>query len=400
MDLFALAIIFVLLLILMSRGLPLSLAMGASTILGFFLFRIPPAQALGVVYQGVFSRTTLNLVLAFYTITYLQRMLEEREHLHLAESSLTRLFGSRRINAMIAPFVIGLLPSVGAVLIARPIVDNAAQEDLTVEERCFVTSFYRHISEIFLPTYGSIILAMEFSGVDMASFVFAMLPLVFLLFFLGFVFYVRKIPPTKAPTGVDKKREGKNIFISLWAIALSIVLILSFNIPVHLAILPVIILSVFINRFKWKEIRPLFRSAFQGRLILTTLAIMVFKELLTFSGVIYSLPELFSNMPLSPVIIFGLIFFVGTLMAGAQAMIATMLPLAVATLGSSLGLIVFLMSLVFIANQVTPIHVCLGVITEAYKLPFTSLVKKTLPVLLSFVIISSLYSYLLFFIFN
>lgn len=205
MDLISLAILFVFLLILMSRRIPLYYAMGASTLLGFLLFRLSPANALGVLYQGIFSRTTLFLLLAFYTITYLQRMLEKRQHLILAETSLTRLFGSRRINAMVAPFVVGLLPSVGAVLIARPIVDNAAKEDLSVEERCFVASFYRHISEIFLPTYATIILAMELSGVDMTSFVFAMLPLVFVLFFLGYIFYVRKIPKSKAPQGVDKK---------------------------------------------------------------------------------------------------------------------------------------------------------------------------------------------------
>ncbi|WP_206811596.1 hypothetical protein [Paradesulfitobacterium ferrireducens] len=38
---------------------------------------------------------------------------------------MSGLFNSRRVNAMVAPFVIGLLPSAGAVLIAAPIVNNA-----------------------------------------------------------------------------------------------------------------------------------------------------------------------------------------------------------------------------------------------------------------------------------
>ncbi|NLY36582.1 MAG: DUF401 family protein [Tissierellia bacterium] len=399
MELIFLAVLFVFLLILMSRRMPLYYAMGASTILGFFLFRVSPKNALDVIYRGIFSRTTLYLVLAFYTITYLQRMLEKREHLILAETSLTKLFGSRRINAMVAPFVVGLLPSVGAVLIAKPIVDNAAKDDLSVEERCFVTSFYRHISEIFLPTYATIILVMELSGVEMTSFVLAMLPLVFLLFFLGFIFYVRKIPQSNAPENVDKKAELKNLWVSLWAIGASIVLILSFKLPVHKAVFPVVIVSAFVNRFTWQELKPMFRSAFEVRLILTTLTITVFKELPTFSGVIDTLPEFFSTLPLPPVIIFGLIFFLGTLLAGSQAMIAMMLPISVATLGSSLGLIIFLMSLVFIASQISPTHVCLGVITEAYNLPFTSLVKKTFPVLISFILIASFYSYGIFLFF-
>lgn len=400
MDLIFLALLFAFLLILMSRRLPLYQAMLASTLLGFFLFRLSPTQALQVIYRGVVSKTTLHLILAFYTITFLQRMMEKREHLLLAERALTRLFGSRRINAMVAPFVIGLLPSVGAVLIARPIVDNAAEEDLSAEERCFVTSFYRHISEAFLPTYATIILAMVLSGVEMTHFVLAMLPMVFVLFLLGYLFYVRKIPQASVPDGVDRRRELKNLFVSLWAIGLSILLILSFRLPVHRAVLPVVLLSVFVNRFRWEELKPMFFSAFEARLIFTTLTIMTFKELLVFSGVIDQLPSAFSALPLHPVIVFGLIFFLGSLLAGSQGMIAMMLPVSVATLGSSLGLLVFIMSLVFMASQVSPTHICLGVITEDYGLPFTSLVKKTLPILVLFLLISSVYSYVLFLLFR
>ena len=395
MDLLFLVILFVFLLFLMGRGLPLYLSMVLSSLLGFFLFRLSPSSALGIIIKGVSSQTTINLILAFYSITFLQRMMEKREHLALAETSLTRLFGSRRVNAMVAPFVIGILPSAGAVLIARPIVDNAAGDSLSVEERCFVSTYFRHISEIFLPTYATIILAMTLSGISMTSFVLAMLPMVFVLFFLGYIFYVRKIPKSQVPDGVNKKVELKNLFISLWAIGLSIILILSFNMKVHLAVIPVLLLSILVNRFSWEELRPMFVSAFEYKLIAATLAIMVFKELLVFTGVIDQLPQVFSGLPLPPVVIFGAIFFLGTLLAGSQAMVAMMMPVSVATLGSDLGVIIFLMSMTYISSQISPTHVCLGIITEAYELPFTSLVKKTLPVVVAFILIISAYSYLL-----
>lgn len=398
-DLVSLGIIFILLLVLMARRVPLYLSMALGILLGFVLFRLNFREIGEILRKGALSRSTLYLVLAFYSITFLQRMLEKRNHLQLAEHSLTRLFGSRRINATLAPFTIGLLPSVGAVLIARPIVDNAAGDSLTIEERCFVTSFYRHISEAFLPTYATIILAIELSGVSMPGFVFAMLPVVFLLFFLGFVFYVRKIPKTKSLGGVNKKEEVKNLFISLWAIGASIVLILSLGIPVHYAVIPVILLSILVNGFSLEELRPMVLSAFETKLILTTFAIMIFKEMLVFTGVIDQLPELFQSFPLHPVIIFGLIFFLGSILAGTQAMVAMMLPVVTTSLGSHLGLLVFIMSITFIASQVSITHICLGVICEDYGLPFTSLVRKTLPVMISFILLSSAYSYLLYLLF-
>ena len=111
------------------------------------------------------SPITVSLVLAFYTITFLQRMLEKRKQLIRAEEALSGLFNSRRVNAMLAPFIIGLLPSAGAVIIACPIVDNAGGEYISKEDKTFITSYFRHISEAFMPTYSSIILALQLSGV-------------------------------------------------------------------------------------------------------------------------------------------------------------------------------------------------------------------------------------------
>lgn len=396
MDLLLLLALLALLVILMIRRVPLYLGMSIGIAAGILLYRIPLADVPDLFGKGIFSSTTLYLLLAFYTITFLQRMMEKRGHLALAEASLSNLFGSRRINATVAPFTIGLLPSVGAVLMARPIVDAAAKSDLSVEERCFVTSFHRHISESFLPTYPSIILAIELSGVPMTQFVAAMLPLVASLFLLGFMFYVRKLPRRSSFKATDRKQSLRDLAVSLWGIVLAIMLILIFQLPVFVAVAPILLVFALVNRFKWNELRPMFLSAFETKLMLTTLAIMVFKEMLIYTGVIDSLATFFGGFALPPVVIFGLVFFFGTVLAGSQAMIAMMLPVTVATLGSNLGILVFLMGITFIASQVSPTHICLGVITESYGLPFTALVKKTIPVMAVFIAITILYSYLIF----
>ena len=197
-------------------------------VISIVLYKIPVITSLQLAFKSCTSRDTISLVLAFYTITYVQRMMEKRGHLLLAERALDNIFNSRRINAMIAPFVIGLLPSAGAVLIAAPIVQNASGDYLTREEQTFVTSYYRHISEAFLPTYSSILLALDLSGVDMTKFVVGMLPMVVVLFVLGYIFYVKKIPKS---TGIsqskNKKEDILNLVISLWPIAVTIMIILT-----------------------------------------------------------------------------------------------------------------------------------------------------------------------------
>ena len=66
------------------------------------------------------------------------------------------------------------------------------------------------IPESFLPTYTSIIIAISLTGgrVNVASFLIGMLPLVFLLAYLGYLFYLRKIPKdTGMPSSMDKRGD-------------------------------------------------------------------------------------------------------------------------------------------------------------------------------------------------
>lgn len=398
MDIVKLIVIFtgIVFFIKLKKPLYISILVGAA--ISIILYRIPVITSFQLAFKSCVSRDTISLVLAFYTITYVQRMMEKRGHLLLAEKSLDNIFNSRRINAMIAPFVIGLLPSAGAVLIAAPIVQNASGDYLTREEQTFVTSYYRHISEAFLPTYSSILLALDLSGVDMTKFVVGMLPMVAILFILGYVFYVRKIPKS---TGISQSRDKKddiiNLIISLWPIAVTITIILTLKIPVYMAVIPVIIVSAILNKFSIDELIPMIKTAFETKLIVSTVMIMIFKELLTFTGVIGRLPEYFEKLPIHPTIIFSLIFVIGTLVAGSQAIIALALPLAFATIpNGGLALMILLMCMTYIAMQVSPTHICLAIVTEAFDVSFIELVKKTFPIFIIFTAITAVYSYLLF----
>ncbi|MEQ3307404.1 DUF401 family protein [Fusobacterium varium] len=398
LDIVKLVIIFTGIVFFIKLKKPLYISILVGAVISIVLYKIPVITSLQLALKSCTSRDTISLVLAFYTITYVQRMMEKRGHLLLAERALDNIFNSRRINAMIAPFVIGLLPSAGAVLIAAPIVQNASGDYLTREEQTFVTSYYRHISEAFLPTYSSILLALDLSGVDMTKFVVGMLPMVVVLFVLGYIFYVKKIPKS---TGIsqskNKKEDILNLVISLWPIAVTIMIILTMKIPVYMAVIPVIIVSAILNRFSVDELIPMIKTAFETKLIVSTVMIMVFKELLTFTGVIERLPEYFEKLPIHPAVIFSLIFVIGTLVAGSQAIIALALPLAFATIpNGGLALMILLMCMTYIAMQVSPTHICLAIVTEAFDISFIELVKKTFPVLVIFTAITALYSYLLF----
>ena len=382
---------------------PLYFSILTGIALTILLYGVSIKNSLELFKNGIMDKNTINLILAFYSITFIQRMLEKRNFITLAEQTLDNIFNSKRVNIMLAPFIIGLLPSVSAVLIAAPIVKNSAGDSLSIEEKAFVTSYYRHISESFLPTYASILLALNLSGIQATRFVFAMLPIVIILFILGYVFYVRKIPKSVVLNDkkvINKIKEFKKLFMYLWPIIAVITLILGFSSPVWVASLTIIFLFSIINRFSLKELFPMIKSAFEMKLILSTVCIMIFSKVLGYVGIITRLPTYFENLPLHPVIVFGLIFLVSTLIAGSQATIALVIPMAFAAIpDGGIPMMVFLMSLTYIAMQISPTHICLLITAEYYKITFIDLVKKTMPVFLSFLVITKVYSWLLYIVF-
>ncbi len=396
-DFIKLAVLFLAIIVFLKFKIPLSGAIGIGAVLTVLLYRIHLLDALMITGKSMISESTIMVILNCYLITFLQRMMELRGHLDLAQRSLSRLFNSRRVNASIAPVFIGLLPSPGAIFIAGSMVDAACEDYISKEDKTFVASYFRHIPESFLPTYSSIILACQLTGVQMGAFVLGMVPMVACLMLLGYLFYLRKVPKdTGEKPSSDKLADLQSLTRSLWTIAVIIFLIIVFNVPVYAATIGVIIIYFFTSRFTWKEIKPFFLSALEARIVINTFVVMIFKDLLTHTNVITNLPTLFESLPIPSFLVFGLIFFVGSIVAGSTAIITLCLPMAFAAIpGAGMPLMVFLMSCTYTAMQISPTHLCLTLACEHFKTDFGALVKRTLPVIGIFYVILTGYYLLL-----
>ena len=351
--------VFLVIIAMLWRKLPLFAAISGGLVAAVLLYGIPLGRALTIGGKALVSRETVTVVLSFYFITFLQRMLERRRRLKQAEESLSGLFGNRRINASAAPAVIGLLPSAGAMTIC---------------------------AESFLPTSSSILIALALSGVGAGQFVLAMLPLVAVLFLIGYVFHLRKLPKR-----TDQRLEGgkmdfaRMLFCSLWSIILIVFLIIAFDIPVYIATPLVTVLNIFVDRLKWWEIRPMFFTAFEPVIIFNTVLIMVFKDIITSTGVIHELPVFFGGLPVPLPLVFSLIFFFGTIISGSNAIISLCLPMAMAAVpDGGVALLVLLMSMAYAAMQVSPTHVCLFIASECFKVNIGALVRRNIPMILVF----------------
>lgn len=396
MDLLKLAAVFCIIILVMWMKQPLLTALLAATAGTILLYRLPLDVTCAAVARGATSWTTIEALLVFYSITYLQRMLEKRKNLRNCQVALNGLFNNRRINASVVPFLLGCLPAASTVLICGPIVRDSVGDALSTPEKAAVTSYFRHISESFLPTYTTIFIAVGLTGgaVSVSGFVLAMLPMVAALFLAGHLVYLRRIPKDTGMIPQEPRAYyWKLLAQSAWSIALAIGLILTLKLPVELAVLVCILLNVFVNRFRPEELLPFFRSAFETKLLASTWLVMIFKEVLAATGVIEQLPVFFSSLPLPTFLIFALIFFFGAVVAGNQASIVLCMPMAMASLEGEpvLALFVLVMCMNYAAMQVSPIHICLTLCAEDYKVPLSALVVKTLPMVLIFTAAAFLY---------
>lgn len=401
MDIIKLGLIFIIIMGIIRFKKPLFVAILAGTLLTGILYKVGPMEMLTIAIGALTSSTTITILLSFYAITFLQRMLDKRGHIQLAQTSLNGIFNNRRINVSIAPFFIGLLPSAGAIFISGDMVEASVGDLISEEDKTFLTTFYRHIPESFLPTYGSIILATQIVDVPVNLFIIAMMPVVFMLFFLGYMFHLRKIPKdTGQVPSEDKKKDLVNLIKSLWTIGLTIILILTLDMPVYIATVISILLSIVINKFKAHELKPMVTSAFEPKIMIITIVVMFFKDTITHTGVINSLPALFAQLPIPTPMVFALIFFFGTMVSGSLAMIGLALPLAyIAMPDGGVPLMMLLLSFSYAAMQFSPTHICLTLVTEYFETSMTDLLKRTAPVIGSLLVFVTIYYVILEMIF-
>ena len=374
-----LCLVFLVIIAILWMKRPLFLAISGGLAGAVLLYGIRLQDALLIMGKSMVGKDTITVVLSFYFITFLQRMLERRSRLKQAEA---------------APAVIGLLPSAGAMTICAEIVRSSCEDYLSNEDMTAVTSFYRHIPECFLPTYSSILIALAVSGIGAGEFVVAMLPLVAALFFIGYLFFLRKVPkPTGMVSEGGRKAAAKMLLRSLWSIILIVALIIAFDIPVYIATPLVAVLNVFVDRLKPWEIKPMFRTAFEPVIIFNTVLIMMFKDIITSTGVIHELPVFFGSLPIPMPLVFALIFFFGTIISGSNAIIPLCMPMAMAAMPEGgVPLLVLLMSSAYAAMQISPTHVCLFIAAECFKVNMGDLVKRNIPMILLFFAVTLVYT--------
>lgn len=392
MQIAYLGMVFLIIIGVLSLGRPLYQAILGGLAATVFLFKIPPAEIARRISMVIAGGPSLSVLLSLYMITFLQKILESRSQVKLAQKDLNGIFHNRRVNLVGACLFIGLLPSAASMILCSEIVKDSTEGYLKPQEQAFVASWFRHIPESSLPTYTSVLLMLNLAGVEISRFLAGMVVPVLALAILGYAACLRKIP---SDPGTPKSRSRLQDMVSLlghlWSLLLILVLILVFGCQVVTSVLASIVLSVLVYRVGIKELKAMFFSAFEKKMLGNTFLVLVLKEFIAYTGVLELLPGAMGALPLPAYLVFALLFFVATMVSGSTGAIAMGTPLAFAAIPGGVPLMVYLMCIVHGASQVSPTHVCLAVASDYFHVALGDLVKKTLPVTLLFCVLMTVY---------
>lgn len=396
MEILYLLIVFLTIIGLLAFKRPLYQAILGGLAVTAVLYRIPPVEIVRRTSMTLTKWSSLSVLLSLYLITFLQRILEARSQIKLAEQDLNGIFHNRRVNTAGASLFIGLLPSAASMILCSEIVKEATDGYLKPREQAFVASWFRHIPESALPTYTAVLLMLNLSGVEISRFLAGMAVPVATLAILGYATCLRRIPKeTGTPKSANRAADTLRLFCHLWSLLMILVLIVVFHFEVVTSVLISIVAAIVVYRVRPCELKVMLRSAVEKKMLSNTFLVLVLKEFIAYTGVLALLPEAMAGLPLPPYLVFALLFFVATVISGSTGAIAMGTPLAFAALPGGMPLMVYLMCITHAASQVSPTHICLVVASDYFHVTLGDLVRKTLPVSLVFCALMTVYYHIL-----
>jgi len=391
MIILKLLVVFIAVMLLVSRKQPIYVAVTVGAAATWLLYGISIMDGVNAIVKACTSWSTLQLIVVMYIITFLQKMMGDRGAIDRAQKGLSSLFNNRWVNCAAAPIFIGMLPTPNAAFIAGDIVKASAEGHMSHEEMAVTTTYFRHVSESFMPTYAAIIMAISLAEITAGEFVVGMLPIVACIIASGCFWFLRgKVPmATGEAASTNKGRDAKEIFIGLWPILAIILMVVVFKMQIYVAAAIILVIYALVNKFSVSELLPYFKSSLQFKLYLNTFAVMILKEFLTASGAINALPDFFAKLPIPSFMVFMLIFFFGSIVSGSTTIIGLCMTVAMATVpGAGLPLVCLLMGTTYAAMQMSPTHICLTLTAEYFDISLGTLIRKTLPAVATTVVFS------------
>jgi integral membrane protein (TIGR00529 family) len=399
------AIVFLVLAVMTWRKLPVGVVLMISALALLLLFQVPPLDILVNTSRDLVSLDMLSLTAIILLVTAFGHILKEVEKLDGLLAAMRDLIPSPRINLVMAPAAVGLLPMPGGALLSAPMVGGIAEQneiDMTPEQATMVNYWFRHLWEYSWPLYPALALFQELTEAPLRDLVITNLPLTLFAVATGAVLYIRKLPKGAAPPERVRNlyKDLRQLAANFWPIVIVIVASIVFGLPLVASLGATSLLLVVLYRMPREKVLRILKETFRPQLILLVLGIKIFGSAVEHSGCVPHMLDAFNQLGLpAPVLIFSIPFLVAFMTGLAISYVSVATPILLSLLVDETGgsrEVLLHNTMLFYAGGyygtlMSPVHLCLILTKDHFKADLGKVYRLLTPGVLVLVVLALIY---------
>ena len=182
--------------LLLRRRVPISVAMLAGAVALGLLFPTSPGSFAEAVWRAATDARTVDLLVVVALILILSHLLQESGQFQRMMDSLGGMVRNARVRLATMPALIGLLPMPGGARFSAPMVEAAGKGlALDVHQLSLINYWFRHIWEYSWPLYPGFLMASTFVEGGIATLLVAQFPFTIVAVVVGALFvFPRNLP--------------------------------------------------------------------------------------------------------------------------------------------------------------------------------------------------------------
>jgi len=179
--------VFFLVLICIRKKLSLGNAFLLGTLFLSLLFGLKPRATLTSIFASITDPKTLSIAVVVSLILVLSSSMELAGQMQRMLQNFQGLVASPRLNLVIFPALIGLLPMPGGAVFSAPMVKELGMRSkLSEAQLSFVNYWFRHIWEHWWPLYPGILLTTVITEISLLVIIVIMCPFTAVAVWLGY----------------------------------------------------------------------------------------------------------------------------------------------------------------------------------------------------------------------
>ncbi|MGD9209807.1 MAG: DUF401 family protein [Desulfobacteraceae bacterium] len=355
------------------------------------IFNMAPFAIVKAAVVALLDPKTLSLSVVVSLILVLSHSLEQSGQMERVLKRFKGVIPWPKVNIVIFPALIGLLPMPGGAIFSAPMVKAiGASQRLSASQLSYINYWFRHIWEYWWPLYPGVLLTTTLAGVDLWHLVFYTSPLTLVAVLMG---YWPLGGNLKSRNTAYSPKAFKPFFIEALPILIAIFCGLGFgqlfstflptatkwhSIDKELGLILALIISIgwvcVQNKMSYQRLGAIIFKPAVLNMIYMVSAILVFKGILEKSGAInlISTEMLQWRIPLAPITMI-LPFLVGMVAGITIAFVGATFPILISlihTLDQATLLLPYLMLALasgFCGVLLSPLHLCLLLSNQYFK---------------------------------